>query len=145
MINFREIKKDSAYDILMIRIQPFQPKLRASINFLYIQYVEIRGWAQSVRIEVPQRDWAKTKAWLTLTENCSILKNEFSNEGFMQFFFFKPIIKKKKKKKKGFEPLRLKVSAWNISFAFGNYCEKFCFLLYVSVFFFFFGCKYSNF
>ena len=42
------------------------------------------------------------------------------------FFFFKPIIKKKKKKKeKGFEPLRLKVSAGNISFAFGNYCEKF--------------------
>ena len=53
MINFREIKKDSAYDILMIRIQPFQPKLRASINFFYIQYVEIRGWAQSVRIEAP--------------------------------------------------------------------------------------------
>lgn len=51
MINSREIKKDSTYDILMIRIQPFQPKLRVYINFFYLQYVEIRGWAQSVRIE----------------------------------------------------------------------------------------------
>ena len=36
---------------------------------IYLQYVEIRGWAQSVRIEAQERlsKNKKTKAWLTLT------------------------------------------------------------------------------
>ena len=39
MINSIEINKDSAYDIPIIRSQPFQPKLKVYIFFIYLSSI----------------------------------------------------------------------------------------------------------